>query len=119
MFDTKEAHKILSEILRFAGVKKQTEYISVFTNPKGRELALERDRTEAFYVWLEKYNASIPGIEIKNQENPGQPYDRKQQRNSNLNDKNCPNLKFGNRVWYLKIESVGALRELANWYAAL
>ncbi|RCU49077.1 hypothetical protein DU002_12000 [Corallincola holothuriorum] len=119
MFDTRDAHIILSETLRFAGVQKQTDYIAVFQNSKGRELALERDRTEAFYVWLEKYNTVIPGVAIKNQEKPGEPYGRKQPRNSNLNDKNCPNLKVGNRVWYLEIESPQALRELAKWYAAL
>lgn len=119
MFDAKEAHKILSEVLRFAGLQRQTDYIAVFRNPKGRELALERDRTEAFYVWLEKYTTVIPGVVVKNQENPGEPYARKQPRNSNLNDKNCPNLKVGNRVWYLEIKSPRALRELANWYAAL
>ena len=119
MFDTKEAHKILSEFLRFAGLEKQTEYIAVFHNPKGRELALERDRAEAFYVWLEKYSVIIPGVAIKNRENPGEPYDRKQSRNSNLNDSNCPNLKVGNKVWYLEVKSVQALQKLASWYAAL
>lgn len=119
MFDTKEAHKILSEALNFAGLQQQTDYIAVFKSKSGRELALERDRTEAFYVWLEKYTTSIPGVSIKNQSNPGQPYERKQARNSNLNDKNCPNLKVGNRVWYLEIESTQALKEVANWYAAL
>lgn len=119
MFDTKEAHKILSESLRFAGVQKQTDYIAVFQNSKGRELALERDRSEAFYIWLERYSAVIPEVIIKNQENPGEPYGWKQPRNSNLNDKNCPNLKVGNRVWYLEIGSPQALREVANWYATL
>lgn len=119
MFDPKEAHKILSESLRFAGLQKQTDYIAVYHNPKGRELALERNRTEAFYIWLEKYSVVIPGVTIKNQENAGEPYGRKQPRNSNLNDKNCPKLKVGNSVWYLEIDTSQALRVVANWYAAL
>lgn len=38
MFDSKDAHKILSETLQFAGLQKKTDYIAIFKNPKGREL---------------------------------------------------------------------------------
>lgn len=116
MFDSREAHEILSAKLNFAGTQKQTEYISIFKNKNGRELALERNRSEAFYVWLEKYQTTIDDVTIKNQENPGKPYSYKQSRNSNLNDKNSPHLKVGNKVWYLEIKSREALIKLADWY---
>lgn len=119
MFDLKEARNLLSKTLQFAGIQKQTDYIAVFLNPKGREMALERDRSQAIHVWVEKFNTSIPGVVIKNEKHPGQPYERNQTRNSNLNSKNCPNLKVGNRVWYLEIESLRALEEVAKWYASL
>jgi hypothetical protein len=117
MLLSNDAHKALSSILKFAGIHKQTDYISVFYNENRRELALERERSEAIFVWLEKYETSIPGVSIKNQQFPGQPYDWKQTRNSNLNDKNSPNLKIGNKAWYLEVESLDALLELARWYA--
>lgn len=93
-----------------------TQYIARYNSKSGREIALERDRTEAFFVWLEKYDVTLDGIRIKNDKCPGQPYGRTQPRNSNLNEKNAPRLKVGNKVWYLEIENLEALKALISWY---
>ena len=110
------AREILKAIFPFT--EKYTDYISAYKTVGGRDIALERNRTDACYLWLEKYDQSIDGVEIKNLKNPGMPYDPKQSRNSNLNDTNAPRLKVGNRVWYLKIENLDALRLVAEWYGA-
>lgn len=100
----------------FPFTERCTQYIARYETESGKELALERDRKDAYYVWVQKYDTSIPGIRIKNRSHPGQPYDRKQTRNSNLNDTNTPKLKLGNKVWYLEIEDLDALKNLISWY---
>ena len=96
-----------------------TAYIAGYNTKSGKEIALERDRTDSFFVWVQKYTAEIDGVTIKNEKNPGQPYDRKQTRNSNLNQKNTPNLKLGNKVWYLEVSSMQSLNNLIDWYAKI
>ncbi|MGA7799841.1 MAG: hypothetical protein WCC36_03440 [Gammaproteobacteria bacterium] len=114
MINTEEARDVLKEAFPFTEVC--TQYIARYKTRSGRELALERDRTESIFVWLEKYGAEIPGVSVKNEKYPGRPYERKQSRNSNLNEKNAPRLKPGNKVWYLEIETLEALRQVAAWY---
>lgn len=115
MVDTEKAREEFKKHFPFTEVC--TQYIARYKTKSGKEIALERDRSDAFYVWLQKFDKNIEGIQIKNTKFPGQPYDRKQTRNSNLNDKNSPKLKLGNKVWYLKIDSFDALESLINWYA--
>lgn len=50
MLNSNDAHTILADQLEFAGVNRQTDYISVFTNKRGKALALERNRTSGFFV---------------------------------------------------------------------
>lgn len=101
--DTENVHIMLKDMFPFT--EAYTQYIAVFRTLNRRELALERDRTEAFYIWLERYDQDIPGVTINNVKHPGQSYGPKQTRNSTLNHKNAPRLKIGNRVWYLEISS--------------
>ena len=114
MVDTEKAREELKKV--FPHTEVCTQYIAKYTNKSGREIVLERDRTEAFYVWVQNYDTEIENIRIKNEKYPGQPYDRKQTRNSNLNDKNSPKLKLGNKVWYLEIEDIESLKNLICWY---
>jgi hypothetical protein len=117
MVDIEFARNELKKAFPFTEVC--TQYIARYNTKTGKEIALERDRSGAFYIWLQRYDVSIADIVIKNEKFPGQPYDRKQSRNSNLNDKNTPKLKPGNKVWYLEIKTEPALEELINWYANL
>lgn len=117
MIETEKAREILKDI--FPYTEKTTQYLAVYKSKKGREFALERDRSEAFYIWVEKYDGNIDGICIKNAKNPRQPYSSKQPRNSNLNETNSPRLKVGNKVWYLEISALEALKQVSRWYNEL
>lgn len=114
--DTELARDVLKEA--FPHTEVCTQYIARYATRSGKEIALERDRAEALYVWVQKFEAGMPGIQVKNAKFPGLPYERKQARNSNLNDKNAPNLKVGNKVWYLELTDLAALRALCSWYGS-
>lgn len=111
-----QAHQILKDTFPFTEVS--TQYIARFSTKSGRELALERDRSEAIFLWLQKYDQSFDGVKIKNEKFPGQPYDSKQSRNSNLNEKNTPKLKLGRKAYYLQIDSLESLKKVIGWYAS-
>ena len=101
----------------FPHTGKFTQSIACFQTPKGREIAVQRRRTDACYVWVQRYDTSIAGITVRNTKTPGMPYSKDQPRSSNLNAKNAPKLMKGNKAWYLEIESLGALKKLIAWYA--
>ena len=110
--DPEKARDLLKGVFPFT--EKTTQKIAVYRNPKGREIAVQRERSESFYVWLEKYDIALPGIAVKNDKFPGQPYDRKQLRSSNLNDTTAPRLKVGNKVWYLQVDGRTELQQLVD-----
>jgi hypothetical protein len=114
---SEHAQKILKNAFPFT--ESTTQYIARFATKAGKELAIERERTEAIYLWLQKYDQNIDGVEIKNSKSPGQAYERNQTRNSNLNEKNTPKLKLGNRAYYLKVESLGAFEKVIDWYSKM
>ena len=116
MINQDQARKILKEVFPFT--EKCTQYLACYKTKSGKEIALEREREDAFYIWLQNYDAEIDGVVIRNEKFPGQPYERKQRRNSNL-ESNAPNLWVGNRAWYLRIESIEALKQLINWYSGI
>ena len=103
----------------FPFTEKTTQKFAVYRNPKGREIAVQRERSESFYVWLERYDIELPGIVVKNEKFPGQPYDRKQSRNSNLNDTMAPRLKVGHKVWYVQVDGLTELQQLVDWYKSV
>ena len=117
MINTEKAREEFKKAFPYTEVC--TQYIARYTTKSGKQIAMERERSESFFVWLQKYDVDIDGITIKNEKYPGQPYDRKQPRNSNLNDKTAENLKPGNKVWYLEIESIDALKRLIDWYSTV
>lgn len=116
MINTEKAREELKRAFPFTEVS--TQYIARYNSKTGKEIAIERERSDAYYLWVQKPNPEMPGVTIRNEKFPGQPYDRKQSRNSNLNDKNAPKLKLGNKVWYLKIEDMSALKEFIDWYSS-
>lgn len=74
--DPEKARDILKAVFPFT--EKTTQKMAVYRNPRGREIAVQRERSESFYAWLEKYDIALPGIAVKNEKFPSQPYDRKQ-----------------------------------------
>lgn len=114
---SEHAQKRLKDKFPFTEVS--TQYIAKYETRSGRELAIERGRTEAIYLWLQKYDQAIDGVRLNNKKFPGKPYDAKQTRNSNLNEKNTPKLKVGRRVFYLEIDNLDALDKVLEWYSAL
>jgi hypothetical protein len=117
MVDSKEAETLLRKIL--SPYNNPIDYIASYRTSSGRELALERQRTEGFYVWVQKYTTKINGITIQNREYPGLPYEASQTREANLNEKNAPKLMFGKKAWYLKADNIEALENLIDWYKTL
>lgn len=111
---SENAWKLLMD--RFPFTEVSTQYIARFETSSGRELALEKNRTDAIYLWVQKYDQAFDGVEIKNEKFPGQPYGYKQTRNSNLNQKNTPKLKVGNKVFYLRIETLSSFKTVIDWY---
>lgn len=114
--DSKEAEKLLRKLL--TPYNLPTQYIATFRTKSGREIALERDRTEAFFVWVQKYTVDLDGVTIQNEKFLEQPYLATQSRNSNLNERNTPKLKFGKKAWYLKVDTIDALASVIDWYRA-
>lgn len=105
--------------LKFPFTEVSTQYIAKYETKAGRELALERDRSDAIFLWLQKYDQDINGVTVKNEKYPGKPYEANQSRNSNLNEKNSPKLKPGKRVYYLEIDNLVAFEKVIDWYSAL
>lgn len=114
---SKQAQNKLKEKFPFTEVT--TQYIAKYVTTSGREIALERDRTDAIYLWVQKYDQNLDGVRVNNQKFPGQPYAPKQTRNSNLNEKNTPKLKYGKRAFYLEMDDLSALDRVLDWYSTL
>lgn len=93
----------------------QTSKVSVFRSRDGREMALERSRRLAIYVWVGHYEGFIPGVLPKNERFPGLPYEACQPRASSLKH-NAPTLSVGHRAWHLQIADVDALRKFVRWF---
>ncbi len=103
----------------FPMTEKTTQKMATYKNQGGREIALQRERSNAYYLWLEKYDVDFEYVTVKNQKNPGQPYDRKQPRSSNLNDTTAPRLKLGNKAWHLEVENISGLQTVIDWYKSI
>lgn len=117
MIDADNARVEFKRIFPFTEVC--TYHIARYRTKYNKEIALERNRTTAYYVWVQRYDVEIPGVSIKNEKYPGRPYESNQSRNSNLNEKNTPKLKKGNTAWYLIVEDLEALKRLISWYDSL
>lgn len=101
---------------KFTCISGYKDKIASFVTNNGRELAIQTKPTTGIYMWFEKYNSDILGIEVRNREYPGMPYSANQNRSSALNDTNAPKLKKGNQAWYLKFNTQKSLDEFIAWY---
>lgn len=101
---------------RFARLCESTVKMASFRIANGRQLGLAKERSKAIYIWAEAFNPAITGVEINNRERPGLPYAPDQTRSSAVNTQ-CSQLKFGNRAFYLRCDSPGALERFLDWYA--
>ncbi len=110
----KDAEELLRK--RYCTAIQSTDYILAFRTSRGRELALERERSDSYFLWLQKYNQDFDGVSIRNLHGGDGPYSASQTRNSNLNTTKTPKLGIGNRVWYLEIDSLEALDNVLSWY---
>ena len=117
MVDSKEAEILLRATL--IPYNNPVNYIASYRTKSGREVALERERTEGYFVWVQKYTTQILGVTIQNQKVPGMPYVASQTREANLNKTNAPKLMIGKKAWYLKVDNIEALKNLIDWYKTL
>ncbi|SDD96598.1 hypothetical protein [Aquimonas voraii] len=95
---------------RFERTALPTKYIAGFRLPNGREIALERNRTQSIYLWtppLDNVSAQLAQYRTR--------YAAHKSRNSNLNAKNGPTLREGRPVDYWKLPSVADLESLLGF----
>ncbi len=103
----------------FSRLKKPGEKIATFRTPNGRHLALSRELKNSIKVWVEGFpEEGMSGVRIDNGKNPGRPYDISQSRSSNINFTGS-RLAIGHEVYYLNVETLGALERLATWYSEI
>lgn len=102
-------------VTRFARLREPTKKLAAFRTVKGRQIALERERRNDIFVWIERYEARVEGVEIRNLQCPGQTYAADQSRSTAVNSQ-CANLAVGRQAFYLRCATIGALERLVNWY---
>lgn len=94
---------------RFSRTAQASKYIAGFSNKLGRQLALHRTQ-QAIYCWSQ----DVPLIGAL--ASPIRHYAENESRNSNLNGKNCQNLKIGCAVHYWKFEDISSFQDFLRWY---
>lgn len=105
-------------VTRFARLRPATKKLASFRTARGRHLVLALERSGDIFIWAETWAGGIEGVEINNAKRPGQPYAPDQPRSSAVNTQ-CANLAVGNRAWYLRCSTIGALERFADWYATV
>lgn len=98
---------------RLARIAKPTRYIAGFRTPRGRELALERERKTGVFLWAEDVTSGVPARFMEMHEH----YNAHAPRNSNLNSKNAPRLQLGNPASYWRL-SPELLPDFLDWYCS-
>lgn len=92
-------------------VANPSKYIAGFRTKDGKELALERQR-QVITIWTQQvYGIEDAGFALDRLYSANEP------RNSNLNRKNCPNLRLGMPVAYWKLADTDELLDFINWYS--
>ena len=99
----------------FARLREPTKKLAAFRTGSGRQIALALERKDAIFVWAELHDGDIAGVTINNVKRPGLPYAPDQARSSAVNTQ-CSNLAIGNRAYYIRCDSLGALERFAKWY---
>ena len=108
-----QAEELLASL--FAPLQEPTVKLAAFRTRHGRQLGLMRLPTRAIFIWAECHDDALSGVAINNQKRPGQAYSPEQSRGSGVNSQ-CKNLGVGNRAYYLKCDTLGALERFARWY---
>lgn len=111
-----QAETVLSK--HFARLREPTKYIACFRTKTGRHIALTRQTKNDIYIWALCRPETMDGISTKNSKFPGQPYSENQPRSSNLSNASSQ-LGGGNKAYYLKCETLGALERFARWYDSM
>ncbi|MDC6381763.1 DUF262 domain-containing protein [Pseudomonas graminis] len=93
-------------------IAEPTKYIAGFRTMDGKEIALEREGS-GITLWTQY--VSVDGAEIQ----PVRRYADTDTRNSNLNRKNCPALRLGNRALVWKLVDRDELLDFINWYGGV
>lgn len=101
----------------FERLRPASKKLAAFRTTRGRQLALALERKDAIFIWAEGYDGGAKGVEINNAKRPGQPYSPNQPRSSAVNS-HCSQLAIGNKAYYLRCETLGALERFVAWYAA-
>lgn len=94
---------------RFERTALPTKYIAGFRLPSGREIALERNRIQAIYLWTSPVDT--PPADLATHRTR---YAAQKSRNSNLNAKNAPKLRVGRPVDYWTLPSLSDLEKLLS-----
>lgn len=94
---------------RFTRTALPTKYIAGFRLRSGREIALERDRVQAIYLWTSPLDGAPADLARYRT-----PYAAQKSRNSNLNTKNAPTLRVGRPVDYWTLPSLAELERLLS-----
>jgi hypothetical protein len=67
--DIEKPRKLFKEAFLFT--ENTTQKMALYSKSKGKEIALQRGRSLAFYIWLENYDTTIEGVSIKNEKKSG------------------------------------------------
>lgn len=87
--------------------------LAIFLTNSGRHLAIDLERKQSIHLWAEAVPHEMEGMEIRNRQNPGQPYAENQARHSGL--RSSP-LAIGNRAWYVRFKDEHAAARFIAWY---
>ena len=94
---------------KYKRIASPSQYVAGFTTRLGRELALNRT-AKSIYCWTQVI--SLTGAPAS----PIRQYAEDDSRNSNLNAKNCPNLRVGHATHYWKFEDTASFESFLDWY---
>lgn len=96
-------------VSKFERTALPTKYIAGFRLPSGREIALERNRIQAVYLWTSPMDTAPTDLSRYRTRDAAQ-----KSRNSNLNTKNAPTLREGRPVDYWVLPSLADLEKLLS-----
>ncbi len=93
---------------RFDRTRKATQKLAGFVTSNGRQIALQRERKTALYLWVEDRPPSALGVTVER-------YPPSKSRGSN-HKAIVPNLSEGNEAWKVVLQDLGVLAALMDWY---
>ncbi len=100
----------------FPFTESESTGFAAYRNRAGEEIALQLGTNDAYYVWVQRYDGSVSGVEVHNEQSPGEPYAADQPRHPGLDERLAPQLQTGSEAWCLKAANREALAALIAWY---